>query len=211
MIYIYQSDSERVREKMPLQGLLDSLPNHLHARALRYKVERDRYNFALGRVLLKQGLEQLGLGDQLDMVSYQDRGKPIHPNVFFNISHSANLVTCALSTKGALGIDVEHVTSVKLEDFRRWITASEWADINEASIPLRRFYWYWTRKESIIKALGVGLSYLHQIALDATQDVFVENGKQWYLRDLDFGREFYGALCSETDEKHIISGDHGPA
>ncbi len=196
--------------KVPLSELLDSIPKHLHQRALRYRSERDQYNFILGRVLLREGLGPLGMGDQLDLISYNDNGKPVHPNVYFNISHSSDMVVCALSTKGALGIDVEYTASVDLVNFRRWFTDTEWADIEGASQPLRRFYWYWTRKESVIKALGISLFHLNQLSLDASGDVFLSNGEQWLLRELDFGSDYCGALCSQTDEKYTIKMYHPP-
>jgi len=197
MLYIYQADSERLRQKKELKNLLKELPGQMHERAFRYKFEQDAYNFVLGRLLLKKGLEELGLGNQLDHLAFQKDGKPFLEDVFFNISHSDNLVVCALSIKGAIGIDVEKEKQVTLDNFKPWFTVREWDDITNSTSPIRKFYWYWTRKESIIKALGVKLSYLNQIELDVTQDFFIENGKKWYLKDLNFGSDYFGALCSE--------------
>ncbi len=199
MIYIYKADSKRLQQKKEFKNLLGELPDYMQKRAFRYKFEQDAYNFLLGRLLLKKGLNELGMGNQLDHISYQKDGKPFLEDVFFNISHSENLVVCVLSKNGAVGIDVEKEKPVTLKNFKPWFTGREWSDINNAAAPIRKFYWYWTRKESIIKALGVKLSYLHQIELDATQDFFIENGKKWYLKDIDFGTDYFGALCSEIE------------
>ena len=199
MIYIYKADSERLRQNKEFKNLLSELPNHIQKRAFRYKFEQDAYNFLLGRLLLKKGLNELDMGNQLDKILYQKDAKPFLEDVFFNISHSENLVVCVLSIKGAVGIDVEKEKPVTLKNFKPWFTDREWTDINNAPFPIRKFYWYWTRKESIIKALGVNLSYLHQIELDATQDFFIENREKWYLMDIDFGPDYFGALCSETE------------
>ena len=129
-------------------------------------------------------------------------------DVYFNISHSENLVVCALSIKGAIGIDLEKEKPVNLENFKPWFTVKEWTDISKAPSPIRRFYWYWTRKESIIKALGVNLSYLHQIELDASQELFTDKGKKWYLYDLDLGAGFFGALCSEISDSITLRDFH---
>ena len=199
MIKIYKADSDKVSQKNDLKNLLKDLPKIMHERAFRYRFEKDAYNFVLGRLLLKKGLEELGMGNQLEHITYQDNGKPFLKNVFFNISHSENLVVCVLSTKGEIGIDVEKEKPVNLENFKPWFTIKERTDIKNAPFPIRKFYWYWTRKESIIKALGVNLSYLHQIELDPAQDFFMDKGKKWYLKDLDFGSNFFGALCSEIN------------
>jgi 4'-phosphopantetheinyl transferase len=199
MLTIYQADAKRIQGEKSLEKLLEKLPVDMHKRALRYKFKKDAYNFVVGRLLLKRGLEALGKVDQFERIAYQTSGKPFLDDVFFNISHSGDLVVCVLSTKGVVGIDIEKIKEVKLEDFDAWFSKKEWTEINNASSPLQKFYWYWTRKESIIKALGVTLSYLHKIEVDATKDHFIENGKKWYLKDLDFGAGYFGALCSEVE------------
>ncbi len=198
MLIIYQADSKQIQDKKSLKKLFEELPVNLHKRALRYKFKKDAYNFVVGRLLLKRGLEELGKVDQFEHIAYQKSGKPYLKDVFFNISHSGNLVICVLSTKGFVGIDIEKTREVKLNDFEAWFTKKEWLEINNTPSPLQKFYWYWTRKESIIKALGVNLSYLNKIEIDATKDYFIENGKKWYLKDLDFGSGYFGALCSEV-------------
>jgi 4'-phosphopantetheinyl transferase len=199
MLTIYQADAKRIQGEKSLEKLLEKLPVDMHKRALRYKFKKDAYNFVVGRLLLKRGLEALGKVDQFERIAYQTSGKPFLDDVFFNISHSGDLVVCVLSTKGVVGIDIEKIKEVKLEDFDAWFSKKEWTEINNASSPLQKFYWYWARKESIIKALGVTLSYLHKIEVDATKDHFIENGKKWYLKDLDFGAGYFGALCSEVE------------
>ena len=210
MIYIYYTDSKLVRQKYKLKDFIEKLPEKMHKRAYRYKFEKDGFNFVLGRLLLNKGLEDLGWGDRLENIRYLESGKPFLENVYFNISHTEGLVVCALSTKGEIGIDIEKVKQVKLDDFEAWFTKKEWAEINSSPSPLQKFYWYWTRKESIIKALSTNLSYLHKIEVDATKNFFSDEGKKWYLKDLDFGKGFTGALCSEiqiSDLKQIVITD----
>ncbi len=200
MIYIYKANSNRILQEKEFENLLKELPKEMHERARRYRFAQDARNFLFGRLLLKKGLEELGMGNQLGRITYQKNGKPLLEDVYFNISHSKNLVVCALSTKGTIGIDVEKEEPKPLENFKPWFTAKEWIDINKAPSSIRQFYWYWTRKESIIKAIGINLSALNQIELDPSQDFFIDQGKKWYLNNLDFGDDFFGALCSEVSE-----------
>jgi 4'-phosphopantetheinyl transferase len=198
MIYIYQADSKPFRENKAFNKLCSKLPVVLHERANRYKFEEDAYNFVLGRLLLKESLKVLGKEDQFEHIQYYESGKPFLDGISFNISHTENLVACAISLDGQIGVDIEKVKQVKLADFETWFTENEWTDIYNSPSQLQKFYWYWTRKESIIKALGVNLSYLHKIEIDASKDHFIENGQKWWLRDLNFGETYCGALCSET-------------
>lgn len=196
MIYLYHADSERFQKKYELNSLLSELPKSMHERALRYHFKQDAYNYVLGRLLLKKALAVIGLDRQFHNISFQKDGKPTIEGVHFSISHSDNLVVCAISTEGVIGIDVEKEKQINLADFKAWFTNTEWKEIQNAKYPAQKFYWYWTRKESVIKALGVKLSHLHKIELDARQDYFIENGKRWYLKDLDFAPGFFGAVCS---------------
>lgn len=197
MIYIYQSDSDIVRKYTTFEKLIRNLPEFMHERALRYKFEKDSYNFVLGRMLLKEGLNDLGKTEEFENIKYHPSGKPFLKDVFFTISHSDTKVVCAITTQGEIGVDIEKVKQVEIEAFKAFFTDIEWKEINAAASPINKLYWYWTRKESIIKALGVNLSHLHKIELDATKDHFIEKGKKWFLMDLDFGEGFHGALCSE--------------
>lgn len=196
---IYQADSSLWAKEHSLNDLLTRLPSSIHPRALRYQFEQDAYNFVIGRLLLEQGLKDLGISIGIDSLQFEDGGKPFLEGVHFNISHSDNLVVCALSLEGRLGIDVEKTKSITLASFKSFFTPREWTDINQAADPLHQFYTYWTRKESIIKALGVNLHHLHQIAIDPLEDTFTVNGDSWYLRDLDLGEGCFGVLCTEKE------------
>jgi 4'-phosphopantetheinyl transferase len=206
MIYIYTAHSDIVRQKKELRDLLNFLPESMHERALRYKFEEDAYNFVVGRLLLKKALEETGMADELENIAYKESGKPRLENKFFNISHSGNLVVLALSQDGEVGIDVEEVKQVQLEDMRPWFTENEWKAINQAPDPLQTFFSYWTRKESIIKAMGINLSHLHKIEVDITKDYFIDQGKKWYVKGLDLGEGYIGALCCEGEIRGVSYG-----
>lgn len=200
-VIIYQADSSLWAEQYSLQELLNQLPQSLHQRALRYQFKEDAFNFVIGRLLLKEGLRALGMSKGLESVLYADSRKPYIENVHFNISHSGNLVVCAVSMDGRLGIDVEQTKSITLQNFKSFFTPKEWTDINQAADPLEQFYTYWTRKESIIKALGVNLHHLHQIAIDPMDDTFKVEGHTWYLKGLNLGEGCFGVLCTEAGLK----------
>lgn len=194
---VYKADVSSMVGQGLLPLLLEKLPSSLEARALRYKSDLSAYHYVVGRLLLEQGLNNSGSDADLEKIIYSENGKPILPNVHFNISHSHQLVICAFANEGELGVDLEKIESIDFTDFDSMFSAREWTIIKGVSDPIKLFYKYWTRKESIIKALGFKLSYLHQIGLDVSKDEIVLEGKKWYLRDLDFGHGYAGAVCSE--------------
>ena len=203
MLKIYQADSAIFREQYNLEKLLSFLPESLHAKALRYRMPQDAFNYVLGKLMLKKGLKELGLDNDLEKVQFNKNEKPFLENVFFNISHSGNYIVCAVTQDGEIGIDLEKPRDISLEDFEMNFTKKEWTNITTHSFPLKKFYWYWVRKESIIKALGVNLSYLNQIELESGKDFFIENGKRWFLKDLNFGNNCFFAICSEVEYEKV--------
>lgn len=198
-IKIYCSHTNSLIRRRPLQELLQQLPASLQGKALRYKSELSAYNYVVGRLLLKYGLDDFGLDNDLEEVEFQENGKPVLSGIHFNISHSDHRVICAFSKEGLLGVDLEKVSPIDFENFTPMFSAKEWATIKSAAHPIRVFYWFWTRKESIIKALGLKLSYLHQIELDVSRNYIIIDGKQWMLQDLALGEAFLGALCCEEE------------
>ena len=203
MLKIYQADSAIFREQYNLEKLIIFLPESFHAKALRYRMPQDAFNFVLGKLMLKKGLEEMGLDNDLEKIQFNENGKPFLENVFFNISHSGKYVVCAITQDGEVGIDLEKPRDISLEDFEMNFTKKEWTNITTHAFPLKKFYWYWVRKESIIKALGVNLSYLNQIELESGKDFFIENNKRWFLKDLHFRDDCFFAICSEVEFEKV--------
>ena len=113
-------------------------------------------------LLLRRALEEHGLDASVISYTYGPHGKPYlasHPGVFFSLSHSAGHVICALGSR-EVGCDIEQIRPVDLRLARRFFDPMEYEDILAAGSPqaqLERFFWYWTLKESFLKACGKGL------------------------------------------------------
>lgn len=81
----------------------------------------------------------------------------------FNVAHTPGLALLAVARNVEVGVDVERLRSVrKIEEIaHRYFTADEFEVIRSAA-PTRWnavFLSYWTRKEAILKAIGLGLQY----------------------------------------------------
>lgn len=85
-------------------------------------------------------------------------GKPYIANndMHISISHTEGLVCCAVSDR-PIGVDCEHIRTVRKSTMLRVCTEAELRDIEAASAPEERFLMYWVLKESISKKSGVGL------------------------------------------------------
>ena len=105
---------------------------------------------------------QLALNIARDKLGYTPKiriganGKPYIDGMYFNISHSHNMVVCAFSDTD-IGIDVE-----KIREWRPRVAKSfhpeERTRLEKAEDKDLEFYKIWTMKEAYLKCLGTGIT-----------------------------------------------------
>ena len=105
-----------------------------------------------GRLLLANMVRRL-YGREDAAVTYGPNGKPLLDFCFFSISHSGDLVACAVSER-PIGLDIERCNPIKPRKHYPLFSPNECRYINAASNPSLAFYAIWTGKEAYIKALG---------------------------------------------------------
>jgi len=129
-------------------------------RALKFLRQEDRVRYAATRSALRRLLSQIVAREpeQLCFVT-NDFGKPslqTKERVEFNVSHSGRYSIIAISTDSAVGIDIEQCS----QDLDVTGLAPQVLSSNE--LPLIKdktaFVKRWVLKESILKALGLGIS-----------------------------------------------------
>ena len=135
-------------------------------RASNFHLPRDRHRFLSARGVLRHILapyvdtEPGRLG-----FAYGPQGKPFlhrHPDVHFNLSHTADVLLVAVARGRRLGVDVEHIIPEAVVDEVIGTVSSEPERMILRDLdPIARqvnFSRLWTRKEAYIKADGRGLS-----------------------------------------------------
>ncbi len=157
----------------------------------------------LGKMLLKTGLtHHFNLsGNVLDSLELNKYNKPVlaNQNINFNISHSSQFVICAIAYGAKIGIDVERIRPVVVDDFLREFTGQELANIHRSSNKYTAFFNYWTKKEAVLKAEGVGLYIpLSQISLGLHGDEAELFSHKWYLNKINFDKKYCSWLASDN-------------
>lgn len=147
---------ELVPELVPF--LSDSERN----RSERYHFKKDQNRFIICRIILKHILAEHINEDItkiiIDIDSHKKHYLPLHPSVFFNISHTANYALIAIANS-AIGVDIEYINT----DFNypeilsNIFSKNEMEDLNMSRNKHLTFYKFWTRKEAIVKAIGKGI------------------------------------------------------
>ena len=135
---------------------------------------RDRRRFVRCRAALREILGGL-LGEPPDSLSFRSvaRGKPQldftdsagrEPALRFNLSHSSDQAVIAVCHGRELGVDLEQLRPIGeaqriVASFFSEAERAEFATISDEARPAA-FLRGWTRKEAILKGLGVGIAGL---------------------------------------------------
>jgi 4'-phosphopantetheinyl transferase len=223
-VHVWRASLERPAQTVERMRRL--LASDEQRRADRFRFERDRSRYVVGRALLR-GLLARYMGaepEELEFEYGEFRKPAVREGPWFNVSHSGPIVLYAFSSGGEVGIDVE----LDDADFARERIAERFFSPSEvgvlrslpAGVQPRAFLTCWTRKEAFIKARGDGLS----LALDSF-DVTIapdtpaavlrtawcsEEARQWCLEDLSDRRGGYiAAVAVRGEEWRVVEQELG--
>jgi len=174
------ADTDEFQSKTSLEKLMQELPIEIQQKALRYRHAQSAFAYVLGRKLLQEGLEKLGIDkEKITEITYNDHQKPELKEVFFNISHSENVVVCALTQDCSIGVDIELKEPRYFDNFSSFFSKKEWNFIQNGNNQLQNFHFLWRRKESIIKAKGRGLGDLNKFSESLFEALFFARNDVW--------------------------------
>lgn len=97
---------------------------------------------------------------------YNEHGKPFligdEATTYFSISHCREAIAVAISDK-VIGIDIESIRHADETLVARTMTKLEQAYVRSNAQPDRAFIVLWTRKEAILKGMGIGIESFEQL------------------------------------------------
>jgi len=184
------------------------------------KLRYDQYHpkaarlFLISRVLVKTVLaDKLGISPYEVNIQLHSNGKPFVQGskaVYFNLTHSADVIILAVTEEGEIGIDVErvdHEFDWTRVDSVLDLSEIEWIKENELTDPFsvfQRFFQIWTLKESYIKCTGHGMSShlkklnFHVLSehiqfFDTTKDT--QDTEQYYFESYIYDCNFIFSIC----------------
>ena len=176
------TDLALFRERMPERA----------EKAGRFYREEDRLR-CIGAGLLM--MKAVGIRKESEL-RYGAYGKPFAPGYpGFNLSHSGPWCVLAMG-EGDIGVDIEAPDEAHLCVAPMVYTPEEQAWMRES--PLERFYMLWTWKESVMKAMGLGMK-LEPGSFDVLpftrNEPIALRGKRWYMKSGEMGGLRY-SVCA---------------
>ncbi len=116
--------------------------------------------YLLVRSLLRRELaRRLGGEAAAIRLHYNETGKPLHPDIHFNISHSGDCLAMAFDREAAIGIDVERLRPrARLDALAaRIMCAEQLAAFRQRQCPPEEFYACWCAAEALVKCAGTSI------------------------------------------------------
>lgn len=137
-----------------------------------FRFDDDKKRSVAGEMLAKKAISiETGITADTIVLSTSRCGKPFVDgiDIEFNISHSGNMVVCAVDYI-PIGIDIEIIRPIDLNIAKLIFTEKELLFLFDGTIDnqffkytddadlLKRFFTIWTKKEAALKRTGVGIS-----------------------------------------------------
>ncbi len=144
-------------QRCPLPAI-QALPTaEWKASVLKYSRDQQRWVSLLGKYLLLQGLRIMGYAPETRRpeLRHSPHGRPYLVNgPDFNLSHSEGWVVCALVPEGRIGVDLQAETR---RDRARLSQVFSEHEIRLIESEQRSAAYFWSRKEALSKAIGLGM------------------------------------------------------
>jgi 4'-phosphopantetheinyl transferase len=199
MVCIYYSYIDDTIHDKLLDKYLKKFTIDYQNKVLRFRRWEDAQLSLLGRLLLDYRMNELNKKFSDDQLKYSEYHKPffIDSDLKFNISHSGNIVVCAMSEEYEVGIDIELMNDIEIESFKSQMTICEWQKINAKKDKISAFYEYWTQKEAVVKAYGKGLSIPLKSFEIIEENTFIEDSF-FVVREIPLNKDYKCNLAFKT-------------
>ena len=155
--------------------------------------------------------------------AYSDHGKPrlagrtAETGVEFNVSHTDGLAVVGIGRRRPLGVDIERLRDLSDMDglIRRYFAPAEQEALGgrTASALRRSFFEIWTRKEAVMKALGVGLSLAPEkitvtVGSTSRPQLIALRGRsvppgEWFLHSTDPASDYVASVAVPGGEARV--------
>jgi phosphopantetheinyl transferase len=163
VVRVLVSTISEIAKTADLDVVIDKLKTHAFGND-DYHFSDKKFASAIGHLMLQRLLSEANLDPGVWQTLHRGPyGKiQVHAAVDFNISHSADKVVAVFAEQQLAGIDIEKIRGFEWHECSDLFTAADWDIVCTSDDPEKMFFEFWTKKESLLKAYGLGL----QIPMD---------------------------------------------
>ena len=199
---IWYADINSVSDEM-YKSVLSAFPANIARDIDRYHRLIDKKSRLVARLLIHKYYSDADLSFNWSDWALTEKKKPYmdgKPN--FNISHSREKVLVGFSDQYEIGVDIEYKQAVDVSAFASYFHPEEIDFLESNEHSLEAFYKIWTRKEALLKAIGVGLlSGLNGVNVLLDE---VNHDGNWQLKEIEVDRYYCACICAEKKTEDLL-------
>lgn len=196
--WLFKTTDYQAKDLLLLEELLNTEEK---ARAYRFRFEKDKKRYIITHGVLRQLLAKyLNVAPQEIEFGKGEHHKPmlVSPaaNLLFNISHSGEAIAIGILNQNRVsseqidfGVDIEQFKNNRDHRLiaKYYFSERERLYLNQDASH-RQFYVYWTRKEALLKASGIGLlGDIQQLEVaEKEQKIAIENSDWSVFANKDY-------------------------
>lgn len=179
--FLHKTDEKQLEDRFSL------LPSHITDPVYRYRNPVDRAGRMISRILLETLIKKYLPYQGFSWNDYRrdDWSKPYleGTSIRFSSSHHEEVSIVCISEKTECGIDSEPLREIDPYMYPDFLHDNEKEFLSVQQDPVRAFYEIWTRKESVLKASGLGVS-CELNTIDAHAEVVSVNHRSYHTAPL---------------------------
>lgn len=208
MVKVYIADVTVLKDEDLYRKLYARLDAERRAKADRFRFPKDRRLSVGAGALLMYALQKENVGNV--SIEVKPTGKPYlagKESLFFNLSHSENMVMCAVADK-EVGCDVERTTEFDGALASYVMTRQELQQIYGLESEAKQqemFFRLWTLKESYMKATGLGIrlepgNFGMKVEKESISVIPPVDEREFYFKGYYMDDGYCYSCCSLSDE-----------
>ena len=172
-----------ITQKICLQNIqffVGFMPKDRIEKFNRLQKKSDKINCLIGYFALFYSLKKFKKIQNPPKFIYDRNNKPklIFPNIYFNITHTKNLVAVAIS-KNPVGIDAETIRKVNPKLIRKILCENEYLKFKKTSNKEKFIFKTWTKKEAYCKRKSISI-FNNLLKIDSTT---IKNTKTFFFNN----------------------------
>jgi 4'-phosphopantetheinyl transferase len=199
-MHLWVCNIDNLNDELVLE-VLRTYPSEIAGSINSYKKLEDRKSRLISRLLIQKYMLDRFNDWCWQQWNKNENQKPFIKNrPFFNIAHSGKIVIVGFNDYEEIGVDIEEMRNIDFKSLITFFHPKEKLFLEEKLFDRNHFYNIWTKKEALLKALGIGLLE----GLNHLNVLEQPINNKWHLHEIEVDFSYKCAVCTTSKNNNII-------
>lgn len=188
-----------------LNSQLKKLSSFDQEKIVKYKSFQDQQLRIMSRLLLEQGIKYFFQETlNIQQLQYENNKPFLDETISFSFSHAGKISVCAITLGTPVGIDIEEKKEVNEQLFQDYLCLEEQNLVHKSRVRSQTFLEFWTKKEAILKASGLGLNDINLNELFSIPEPVAFEKKHYFTNNIELHADYISCVASSEKIDEII-------